>query len=340
MINFTALEEIDKNANKILKRSLIISIVISIVLLSVALFTTTHGSTDIVDQLFGYFLLWIFLFSLPFAIVYHFLGETIKKKEYQQFALDNGFTFYEKPRDTLRHAHFLHYGDKRKFSYCIEAQNYTVPFSFFRFEYGETYKTGDNKTKITWHPFIIAAFELRKEIPNIYIHNIKNDYIREPFTEEQRLALNVNSDYEKNHVTYAPKEYEIEALQILDSTFVDLLSKTVNTYDVEFFNTTMFIYGERKQNEYGGYDEVGETKKLFEIYDALSPSLTQKMSTFSFAHIGDVSTLLKKDGYSFFNDDAKVFAFIFSKNGISLIIVLIVLAISAFSKFILPLINN
>jgi hypothetical protein len=111
----------------------------------------------------------------------------------------------------------------------------------------------------------------------------------------------------------------------------------VSAYDVELFGAKLFIY--IPQGEVTNLN-TNEVKKLFELYARLNQPLTQKMNTFSFAQIGDASTLLKKDGLNFFESHENAFGFLVSRNGIGAIIIIIALIVAAFQKFILPLING
>jgi hypothetical protein len=226
------------------------------------------------------------------------LQNIIQKKlqinAYKTFCESNNLLYTESPDVGLRHAHFFTHGDKQKFHFAITSKDTNLPFTIFNFSYGVVRTAGKRRYTI-WNPFTIFVFYFGEPVPNLYIHTTKNKSIGEPFTEDQALTLNVNQSFEATHKTYAPKQYEVEALQMLDSTFVSLLSNTIPDCDIEFFDSKLFIY---KPYDMDSVDVMSQEvlRNMFSVYEKLNPALQQKLSKFSFAQIGDLPFTLSHDG--------------------------------------------
>lgn len=297
--DFSVLEEMEDRLKKITKKIFLTSVSVSLVLFFILItWNIIKNEGDFLEKALLPFMVSFSLFMILFVTTQTILQKKIELHAFNKFANINGFIFTKEPKEDLKHAHFFKEGDEQKFSFCIESLNTKLPFSFFNFKYGVTTQDSKGKSHTTWYYFKVFTFYLQKNTPNIYIHNKRNEFISETFTEDQQLRLGVNVSYENNHLVYAPKEYELESLQILDREFVEKLSQCADSYDIEFYDSKMFVYMQEDSEDENASD-VDKIKKLFIVYETLNEILIQKMSTFSFSQIGNLSTTLEKDPVSF-----------------------------------------
>lgn len=222
--------------------------------------------------------------------------QKIIKQAFQNFAQANDFTYEEEPSKDLRLAHFFSFGAMQKFSFAIESKNATLPFAFFEFSYAIPRGSGKH-VRYDWYPSTVLSLDVQKGTPQVYIHNIANNTLHEVFAEEQRIHLKIDKGYEDAHAVYAPHQYEIEALDLLDLSLITLIQTAAPDADIEFNSGKVFIY--LPYSLYERYGHVESVKKLLSIYESLNEPLQKKMRTFSFSPIGDFPLALKKDGLHF-----------------------------------------
>lgn len=280
MITLSSVEQLEKESQKN-KKFAVIAYVVFIVLFFLSISLKNP-----------YIVLILVVIGVP-GLFFIIERSNVHNKALEVFANENNFTFLKYPDESLRHAHFFTAGTSQRFSSVVKCHNELYQFSFFNFTY--TISTGSGKQQRTIsYPFIIMAIELGKRVPNVYIKNTGNTTIPEPFAEDQRISLNVDYAYEQTHFVYGPKQYEIEVLQLLDTSFVETFLKKVSDYDIEFFESRMYIYIPK---EYSEPEEgiSGEIKRIFSIYENVSSHLKVALERFSFEQIGDHSIVLQKD---------------------------------------------
>lgn len=217
---------------------------------------------------------------------------------FNEFASRNNFLYKEKVEESFLTSHVFSLGDNRSTSDCFMFMNESLPFQFFNFKYEDR-----RGRRTSFYFFQVLVFELGESVPHIYVHNKNNITLPEPFSENQAIRLKVDIDYEKDRTCYVLKGQEIEALQILDYSFIEVLSKVVPFSDLEFKDKNMFIYipKELTLNEFitKAFNRSLYLKNNFEemalCYEKINEPLKKVMSRFSFtSDISNKNTVLNK----------------------------------------------
>ncbi len=334
-INYIALEELQSELEKNIKKSILFGLytgpLLTIFFITIRTTKTSFGSIT-VDGIIAFLFFSIF-FSALLSLPYYFLRKKkLEVSALKKFSEQNNFTYKTSPREDIVHSQLFTMGDKKRFSYVIESQQTNLPFSFLKFEYAlirSRYKNKRTEIYYEWYPFLVLIYELRKAVPNIYIHTL-NGAMDELFTENQKINLNVRTEYEKNHSVYAPKQYEIEALQILDSTFIELLSEQIPNGDIEFYDSKMFIYCPLPKQSKGNY--ISEIRRILSLYSSLNQPLLKKINTFSFTQVGDFSTTLRLDTLSLLTKNTLLSRLLFSELGLVLLFAIVIAGIEFLTR--------
>lgn len=212
----------------------------------------------------------LFIFVVIMNVV--LIEERIMASFWKQLADINGWQYkrYDNPNHQESGVMFRK-GDKRYISNIIEGSINNRHFRIF--SYGFTVGSGKNKRG---HDYTVFAFKFNGSFPHIYLNNRHDRY---SISAGEEIPL--PEEFEKNFSLSAPKEYEIEALEIFTP---DVLTSFLNggfTYDIEFVNQEMLIFTKGRINNFEKLEK--EFKRALELEDLLD----EKLDKFKFQPIGD-----------------------------------------------------
>ncbi len=174
-------------------------------------------------------------------------------------------------------------GHSRIGSHVITGNYNNHPFHIFEYQY----TTGAGKYKKI-SSFTVFEIEFTGTFPHLYL-NYKNDwYSNTPGMFASLANISVPSEFEDRFKLYAPKEYEIETLEIFTPDIFALLLDLEWSHDMEFVDGKLIIYRNSKFTNFRDLDL--EVNKIKHFIDVLSPLLNKlQLNT-----IGDISPLLGK----------------------------------------------
>lgn len=221
-------------------------------------------------------------FSLLLIIFYCLaIYKKVKNLFWKQTAEANGWQYKESASEIEGSGIMFQQGKRRSVGNLIEGNADNRPFSTFNY----SFVTGEGKHQIT-HAYQVFSFAFNGSFPHLYLNNRHNSY---NITVGEKIPLPF--EFEKEFCLSAPKEYEIEALEIFTP---DILSKILEgkyVHDVEFVDKRMLIFVEKDIGDFEKFEE--EFRKASELRDIFSRTLDR----FAFETIGDrPSTLDSRPG--------------------------------------------
>ena len=150
------------------------------------------------------------------------------------------------------------------------------PFHIFEYSYA----MGQDKNK---HTFSFTVFEIKftGTFPHLYLDTKHDFYSNLPSLFSSATRISLPHDFEKKFHLYAPKEYEIEALEIFTPDVLAHLVDSGWNHDMEFVDGELIIYRQVRFKNFVDLDtELNRIKKFIDI---ISPQLNK----FKLTHIGD-----------------------------------------------------
>jgi hypothetical protein len=129
---------------------------------------------------------------------------------------------------------------------------------------------------------VVFGLKFAGKFPHLYLNNKNSDW---GISTGEEIPL--PEEFEKRFTLCAPKEYEIEALELFTpDVLANLLDKKFS-HDVEFVDQEMLVYTDGQIND---FDEL---EKEFNITLELEEMLDDKLDKFKFQQIGDMPSTLK-----------------------------------------------
>ncbi len=227
----------------------------------------------------------IYLSALPLFIISGWLSKIylrIRESFWKQLALKYKWEYTATKNIANEKALLFQIGHSRRVQYGIAGSYNNQPFHIFEYQYS----TGNGKNKSTYS---LTVFEIKFSgtFPHLYL-NYKNDgYSNIPFMFSTLATIPVPGEFEKKFTLYAPKEYEIETLEIFTPDIFALLIDLKWNHDMEFIDGELVIYRKAKFDNF--VDLEAELIKVRKFIDILSPRLNR----LKLAQIGDLSPLLE-----------------------------------------------
>lgn len=216
---------------------------------------------------------------VPFVIVILYAGfvrEKIKVLFWKQFAELNGWKYKSYSDPNQEQGIMFRQGHSRIIYNCVEGIIDERNFRVFSYNFS----IGSGKHRKTYF-YTVFAFKFKGSFPNIYLNNKVNSYsikVGEP--------IPLPTEFEKSFSLSAPKEYEIEALEIFTPDVLASLLDNKFNHDVEFINQEMLIFSD------GWINTAEELAKEFKRALELEDLLDEKLDKFKMEIIGDMPTSL------------------------------------------------
>lgn len=222
---------------------------------------------------------WGFLFIVGVASVISvtaYFGTRVRKEFMLGFAEASGYSFSESggalTKEDLCGALF-DIGQSRKSRYVIRGEYLGSPLIIFNYSY--TTQEGKNTT---YHKNTVLELVFDTNLPNIFLvgkwfqrnFSIKTSVENLEFASHpQKVPL--TGGFDEQFKLYAPKDYEIEALQIFDTDILEMLSEfreEGHNFAIELAENRLFIY-------LNGY--INDTKTLREMHK-MAKFLVEKLA--------------------------------------------------------------
>jgi hypothetical protein len=154
---------------------------------------------------------------------------------------------------------------------------------FHIFEYSYTIGQGKNKQIFS---FTVFEIKFTGTFPHLYLDTKHDFYSNMSLLFSSAVRIPLPRDFEKKFELYAPKEYEIEALEIFTPNVLTHLINSGWNHDMEFIDGELVIY---KQVKFKNFVELDtELNRIKKFIDIMSPQLNK----FKLTPIGDNSPLL------------------------------------------------
>ena len=179
------------------------------------------------------------LFMAPWLALFGWFAHIRSKVQLQfwkAFAASRGWTYVENKSIIGEKALLFREGSERRVLHAIEGGLARMPLSILEYQF----TTGSGKHKQT-HYYTVFELVFSGSFPHLYLNNQRNgDYL--PLSERLFLPrLPLPAAFEKEFKLYAPKQYEIEALQIFSPDTLQFLLDTKWPHDFELVERELII---------------------------------------------------------------------------------------------------
>lgn len=225
-----------------------------------------------------------FIIVLPWMIILYWIGliyAEVREDFWKQLAFKYGWEYTPQKGFEDEKALLFNIGHSRKISHGIRGDHNGQPLHIFEYEY---VISKDNNTKLL---FTVFEIKFLGSFPHLYL-NYKKDWYSNSSTLSSLAEIPVPQEFTKKFKLYAPKEYEIETLEIFTPDIFALLLDLGWNHDMEFVDGELVIYQKKKFCSFEELDK--ELNKIKKFIDVLSPLLNRLKLT----QIGDISPLLRK----------------------------------------------
>jgi hypothetical protein len=227
-----------------------------------------------------------FIVALPWMVFLawcYLIYTEAKTAFWKQLAVKYGWEYTSTKSISKEKSLLFQVGHSKSAHHGISGAYNNQPFHVFEYQYA----TGQGKSKTT-HSFTVFEIRFSGTFPHLYL-NCRNDWhSNAPSLFTSLAKISVPQEFGEQFKLYAPKEYEIETLEILTpEVFAHLIDAGWN-HDMEFVDGELVIYGTRSFKNFKDLDaELTKIKKFIEI---LAPRLNKLKLT----QIGDLSPTLKR----------------------------------------------
>jgi hypothetical protein len=226
----------------------------------------------------------VFLFVL--FVIYISSIDKARNSFWKQLASANGWKYESQGKRGLEKGIMFRQGDRAmenmgvSISNCVEGNIDNKDFRIFSFDL----ITGGSKRDRNIYEYTVFAFKFQGNFPHFYLNNKKNS-----FGVDIGNFISLPAEFDDKFLLAAPKEYEIEALEIFTPNILAVLLDRGFSYDIEFVNQEMLIFADGSI-----YDFADLEKKLNQTLE-LADMFRGKLDHFKFEKIGDLSPILKLD---------------------------------------------
>lgn len=215
----------------------------------------------------------------PFIIVIFYVGFVEKKIRvlfWKQFAELNGWKYKDDSDLSQEQGIMFRQGHSRIIYHCVEGIIDERNFRIFNYNFS----IGSGKHRKTYF-YTVFAFKFNGTFPHIYLNNKANSY-----SIKIGESIPLPAEFEKFFSLSAPKEYEIEALEIFTPDVLASLLDDKFGHDVEFVNQEMLIFFDGRISNFEQLDR--EFRRALDLEDLLD----EKLDRFKTETIGDMPTSL------------------------------------------------
>lgn len=220
----------------------------------------------------------LILMGLSVAPLYILVGvyKSARKHFFQTFAELNGWEYAETGDAEKEAGAIFRKNSGGRITNQISGRIDERVFRIFSFSFATVFN--ENKKTIFYTVF---AFKFAGSFPNFYLNRKGDQY---GFSVGERVPLPLA--FEEKFSLSAPREYEIEALEIFTPDVLAALLDGEFPYDIEFANQEVLIFSEGQITDSGMlWREFKRVLKIEDLFD-------EKLDRFKFQPIGDLSPVL------------------------------------------------
>lgn len=219
----------------------------------------------------------MFAFPFFFVFLYIFLVESkIRILFWKQFAELNIWKYKDFSDLNQEQGIMFRQGHSRIINHCVEGAINERNFRIFNYNFS----IGSGKHRKIYL-YTVFSFKFSGTFPHIYLNNKSNSY-----SIKAGESILLPTEFEKSFSLSAPKEYEIEALEIFTPDVLANLLDNKFGHDVEFVNQEMLLFFDGKISNSEQLDR--EFRRALDLEDLLD----EKLDRFKTETIGDMPTLL------------------------------------------------
>lgn len=210
-------------------------------------------------------------FIIIFVYIYSFQNK-IRTSFWKQIADINSWQYKHYGDFEQELGVMFRQGNNRHISHIIDGNIDGRSFRIFNYDFA----VGSGKSKKTYH-YTVFSFKFNGSFPHIYLNNRHNRY---SVSVGEKIPL--PGEFEKSFSLSAPKEYEIEALEIFTPEILARLLDGGFTYDIEFVDKEMLVFTDGLINN--SEELIQKFNQALELEDLFD----EKLDKFKFQPIGDM----------------------------------------------------
>lgn len=219
------------------------------ILFDIFLIINLHEKQNFLDFL-GIFFSVSILPLAPLIIWFSIIEARVISETRQNFwktiANKKGWVYKEMSNIAEEEALFLNAGDSGSISNVVIGDSNGLPVRVFE----SKSVTGSGKNKKICH-FSCFAFKLAGNFPHLYLAHTGN---MDSFISNSKYEINLPGDLGRQFSLYAPKEYEIEALQLFTPDLLLKLSEVNLPHDIELVDHEILIFINGLVNSYDQFE--------------------------------------------------------------------------------------
>lgn len=228
---------------------------------------------------------WILVLLLPWLLILVWLAYIyieIREAFWRQLALKYHWEYTLSKNLTKEKALLFKQGHTPLVYHGISGSYNNQPFHIFEYQY----TVGSGKHQTTYS-FTVFEVKFTGTFPHLYLNHRGDWYSNTPSMFSSLAQISVPKEFADRFKLYAPKEYEIETLEIFTPEIFALLLDLKWNHDMEFVDGELVIYRRVTFSSFTKLDaELGKIKKFVDI---LSPRLNR----LKLEKVGDISPSLR-----------------------------------------------
>ena len=175
---------------------------------------------------------------LWFVVGYSYARGKILKEFMRQFALANGFEYFEKHIIDMEGALF-NKGHSKEASNMIYGRYNNHRMRFFNYKFS----IGQGKHKPTYY-HTVCEITLPGIAPNILVES-KKFFDFNSFKKPHQKEMPLESGFQSYFETYAPEDFDIETFELFTPEVMTALIDMAEGYDFEFIENKLYIFRQK-----------------------------------------------------------------------------------------------
>ena len=228
--------------------------------------TVRYGFDDDVVQVF------LFIPMMAGGAYWSLVLHKVRERFWRQFAETRGFTYHPKGDHAAEAAVMFHQGHGRRMLHVISGQTGDRALRVFSYQF----TVGSGKSSRTY-PYTVFEFRFASRFPHLYCNQRYNNY-----GVTVGVTVPLPAEFEKKFAVRAPKEYEIEALEVFTPDLLAYLLDSEFAHDLEIVDQELLIFTA------GFMNTVDDLERKFNDAVALANRLAPKLDRFRFTPIGQL----------------------------------------------------
>jgi len=203
----------------------------------------------------------------------------VREAFWQQFAAARQMAYQYKGDPKAETAVMFHQGHGRKINNIITGVYNGRPLRIFSYRFTSGYDR-DSET----YTYTVFGFTFNGQFPHLYLNKLRNG-----FGTKIGEVIPLPAEFEKEFRLSAPKEYEIEALQVFTPDLLAYLLNVQLDYDIELVNQELLIFVT------GQLDTLQDLEREFTGAGAIADRFASVLDIMRFTEIREHPYVLTKN---------------------------------------------